>query len=161
MRVAFSTVILVGVLAAPAAGAENPTVPVNVHRAILEATRVYDYLPTRAALGSYRYYDFTAASHGISVWFRSSGREIGFHSFAQLVPCRSGPGTETGGPMQTFLVNGVRIYWRGTDEDHEAWRCIRNRGHIITLEATDSFFGEPALSRRTLGHVLADVRRLG
>jgi hypothetical protein len=161
MRRGFSTVILVGVLAAPAAGAANPIVPVKVQRAIVQRTRVYDYLPTRAALRSFRYYDFTAGPHGISVWFRFSGREIGFHSFAQRVPCRSGPGTETGGAMRTFFVNSVRIYWRGTAEDHEAWRCVRAHDNLITLEATDTFFGESALSQRTLRRVLLDVRSLG
>lgn len=161
MRVAVGAAVVLGFLAPPVASASSPVVQPNVERAILKATHVYDYLPTAGALGSYRYHSFSASPSGVSVWFRASGREVGFHTLAQRVPCAAGPGNETGGAMRTFRVGATRIYWRGTTEDHEAWRCLRAHGRTITLEATDAFFNAPDVSQRTLRSVLSDVRWLG
>lgn len=112
--------------------------PFGVERAVVRATGIYDYLPTRAGLGRFRYHGYAGSSAGIRVSFRSGGREVVFGVYMQPVRCLSGPGAETGGPMQTFRINGVRIYWRGTKEDHEAWRCVRARdGSRVTLEASD------------------------
>jgi hypothetical protein len=155
-----SWVIAMGIAASGAAGSPSLPVPVAVQQAIKrQVNPVYVLIPAFVPPGE-RYERWTThQGSGLQIWFQRDGaaKKIGFS--VSLIGSCLGPGF---GPTRTFTFGGVKVYWSGTYEDQQAWRCIKSRVGPTVLMATQSIPGAQEGSHwaRDLARVVASAHRI-
>lgn len=115
----------------------SSALPRSVQREIVSKFARIAYVPTQPPnfpYGSHFNDVFSSGPNTFGLDFTGPGgpAAVGF-TVGLVRRCR-------GASMHTFTANGVRVRWKGTAEDQEAWRCITRGRTTVAVSAGPSLY---------------------
>jgi hypothetical protein len=155
MRTLPIVLLAAAALAAPAAAATKPAVPVFIQKAAKAKAGALAYAPTRLPFRySYLRYRWAPASKQLTLWFADTRFPVnGKHTLAVTTQPFAGTlASCADGKQKTMQLDGNKVYWDG----QVAWRCVAGQGgKNVKILASG-----PNLPDSALGIVASSVKRL-